>query len=404
MPTSNELFRDAMVRHQIGLQRVQGSIRNDILALLDATEKDLSALIRKRLKSVVPGKGVEFSLATTKRLQILQKAISTLRRTATSNMLKLWNKEMAELLKSEIKFVASAMSAVTPTALSLALPEITTLLSLVTQSPFEGKVMRQWASNIHSKDLNRIMDQIKIGMVQGDSSAAIARRVVGTARLNGTNGVTEITRRHAASITRTAVNHFSNKAKEALYLANSDIIKKEVYVATLDGVTTAICSSLDGREFKVGEGPRPPLHFNCRSTRIGIIDSRVAGERPIKPVTERGLVREFAQKNKLGRITSRSRLPFGTKGTFDKFARVRTRELIGRVPVTQTYQQFLKNQPVQFQNDVLGVTKAKLFRKGGLTLDRYVDVKGNELTLRQLAVLEKDAFIKAGLDPKDFLS
>jgi hypothetical protein len=75
---------------------------------------------------------------------------------------------------------------------------------------------------------------------------------------------------------------------------------------------------------------------------------------------------------------------------------------VGRVPAATTYQDFLKRQPASFQDDVLGRTKGKLFRDGGLTVDQFVDRAGNELTLDQLAATKPEAFVKAGLDPEAF--
>ena len=40
--------------------------------------------------------------------------------------------------------------------------------------------------------------------------------------------------------------------------------------------------------------------------------------------------------------------------------------------------------------------------KGGLTLDKFVELNGNELTLAQLATRHSDAFLRAGLDPAKF--
>jgi len=87
---------------------------------------------------------------------------------------------------------------------------------------------------------------------------------------------------------------------------------------------------------------------------------------------------------------------------FDAFSRERVRELIGQVPAATTYQEWLKRQTREFQDDILGQTKAKLFRKGGVTLDKFVLENGKELTLKQLATQEAAAFRKAGLDPKDY--
>ena len=47
--TSNEELFDALVRHQVHLLRSVGDIRNRILPLLDATEKDIADRVRLRV-------------------------------------------------------------------------------------------------------------------------------------------------------------------------------------------------------------------------------------------------------------------------------------------------------------------------------------------------------------------
>lgn len=90
------------------------------------------------------------------------------------------------------------------------------------------------------------------------------------------------------------------------------------------------------------------------------------------------------------------------KGSFDEFSRRRIRELTGRVPAKMTYQEWLTTQPATFQDDVLGKTRGKLFRKGGLTLDKFVNQAGDEIPLSDLARLHAEAFRAAGLDPVGF--
>ncbi len=396
--TANEAFFDAMIRHQIGLLRLSGSIRNDIFKLMDATEKDMADKIRRGLAS---NKGLT-TPADVRRLQTLMKAIKATRLTATSQITELWVRELRELAKAEPFFVDGALKTVVPVVLETVIPSTRLLQSIVTTKPFEGKVMRKWARQFQLGDLNRIEDQIKIGLVQGESSAAIARRVVGTARLKGRNGVTEISRRHAATITRTAVNAISNQAKRAYYLENSELFSKELYVATLDSRTTPICSSLDGKTFPLGEGPIPPLHMNCRSLRIAVINNQVIGERPARAFTQKQLLREFTKKQGIKPVTSRGALPRGTKGPFDTFSRGRMRELTGTIPAKVSYQQWLNRQPAMFQDDVLGKTRGALFRRGDLKLDKFVNRAGDQIPLSQLARIEREAFIAAGLDPADF--
>ena len=74
----------------------------------------------------------------------------------------------------------------------------------------------------------------------------------------------------------------------------------------------------------------------------------------------------------------------------ERNARIRTtkelwvKDNIGTVPVTITYEQWLRRQPADFQDEVLGKKKGDKFRAGA-SVDRFVDRQGNTLTLKQLA-------------------
>lgn len=174
---------------------------------------------------------------------------------------------------------------------------------------------------------------------------------------------------------------------------------------------SAICRARDGKMAPVGGKPlpkgaeplkppsaRPPGHPNCRSVITSVVeDAERLGERPANPTTEKMLLREYTKAEGLDPVTKRSDLPRGHKGAFDRYKRGRVRELIGRVPATDTYQTWLTRQSAEFQDDVLGKTRGRLFRKGGLKLDRFVDREGNEYTLDELRRRDAEAFERAGL-------
>ena len=128
-----------------------------------------------------------------------------------------------------------------------------------------------------------------------------------------------------------------------------------------------------------------------------MLTPEVIGNRPIREFTKQGLVREYSRQNGLKVQGIRSKLPRGHKGRFDSFAQKRMRELTGRAPAKTTYQEFLGRQSAEFQDDVLGVTRGKLFRNGGLTLDKFVDQSGKLFTLDQLAASHSAAFKAAGV-------
>jgi hypothetical protein len=62
-----------------------------------------------------------------------------------------------------------------------------------------------------------------------------------------------------------------------------------------------------------------------------------------------------------------------------------------------SYDAWLRRQSPETQADILGVAKARLFREGGLTVDRFTDNKGRTLTLEELRRRDATAFERAGL-------
>ena len=57
--------------------------------------------------------------------------------------------------------------------------------------------------------------------------------------------------------------------------------------------------------------------------------------------------------------------------------------MIGTVPEKQTYSQWLTNQSTEFQDDVLGPSRAKLFKSGKVKIDKFIS-NGRRLTLEEL--------------------
>ena len=396
--TANVQWLDALLRHQIFILRTAGSVRNDVTALLNATEKDIADRIRKALQ-MDPAKLTQ----RLKRAEKLIEQIRAVRNKAWDKVDEEWIATMTEFVKGETTFLKNTLELVVPVEIAAKLPSISTLRSLIKDRPFEGKVLKDWAKKIRRDDIDRIAQQVRIGIVQGESSQVIARRVVGTAQLRGRDGVTQITRRNAEAISRTAIIHFSDAARNEFLMANADFFENELFVATLDSRTTPVCRKNDGQIFPLGIGPRPPLHWNCRSLRVAIINNQVIGWRPAKPVTQRMLLREFCQQNGIRTVSARQYLPYGYMTKFDSFARRRIREMTGQVPAKVSYGEWLGRQSREFQDDVLGITRGRLFRRGGVTLDQFVDRTGREIPLSRLAETEASAFRSAGLDPEKFL-
>ncbi len=371
--TSNEQIRDALIRRQSRLLRLGTSTGTDMARLLGLVDADLRKLIETRVAPFT-GNRRKFGPTRTARMNLLRQAIRDLQKPTYIEIQRALHKEMVEIATLESVFTASTIQAALPVVVNLALPNSTLLNAIATSQPFEGKFLSSWIRELNNRDTTRMMDQIRIGMVQGEGEAVIARRIFGTATQNFRDGTRALTKRNVEGIARTAVSFISNQARQEVYAANRSIIPEEVYVATLDGRTTVQCMGLDGKIFKNGEGPVPPVHFKCRSLRAPAVNGAAIGTRPAKATTKQMM-----------------------EGLSKKEQRALSKKLTGTVPATESYQKFLKKQPVGFQRDVLGKTKADLFRKGGLTVDKFTDPKGRTFTIKDLRRDHPEAFIKAGL-------
>jgi hypothetical protein len=135
---------------------------------------------------------------------------------------------------------------------------------------------------------------------------------------------------------------------------------------------------MSDRVFPIDEGPRPPLHINCRSTTVAVLDDRY----------------KFLDEG----ATQSARDPITGK--------------VESVPAGQSYYGWLKTQPAAVQDSIIGPTRGKLLRDGGLSAQRFSELSLGKnfqpLTLygrdlpgggREMGMidLEPTAFIKAGL-------
>jgi len=369
--TANELFRDALLRRQIALAHFERGLQTDIVRVLDETERDLRVAMADRLMAV---EGKAFGTTTNSRLNVMANALAKIRSSAFDEVSSMWDDSLEQLALDEAEFLDRNLKRVSPVMLDTLLPDPVMLAAIVSVEPMGGRVLSEWASTSQRADLQRIMDAVRVGMTQGESTDDIIRRVVGSRDLNGTDGVLEISRRDAAAITQTAVSTVANSARGEYYAANDDIFDTESWVATLDSKTCEECGSLDGQQFPNGTGPKAPLHFNCRCTRVATINGRAIGNRPATSATEEALA-----------------------GLTGKDRRARVQEMTGQVPATTTYPEWLGRQSESFQEHVLGTSRAALFRDGGLTLDKFVNRDGKTLNLDQLRTREPEAFERSGI-------
>ncbi len=372
MPPANDDIRDALLAHQIELLRFSKGLASRIRSLLNRAEPELRARLKARLDRIA-ALGFDPGPATTKRMIATSKLIREINRPTFAEINALVRQELVGLAIGETQFISGLVTASLPVVFNGALPSPKELRGIVFARPFENRILRDWLSTYELGDRRRMMDEIRQGLVFQETPTQIGRRIFGTRALGGADGTREITRRGAQTLAQTSMSAVSNASRQ-LFSKKNKAIRREQYVATLDSRTTPICQSLDGDVFPKDEGPIPPLHLNCRSIRVPVIDGRKLGRRPFVATTEKQL------KGLRGPARARA---------VDK--------LVGSVPAETTYTQFLRGQTAGFQDEVLGPARGRLFRSGELDLKGFVDNSGDRLTLRQLYDRDPGAFQRANV-------
>ena len=348
--TSNEQILDRYIRHQTYLLRYVGGLRNEVLPELVNTEEKLHNAIIKWINRV-NGNRTLTGTSGRKWQREFAEAINRIRGPAWDKISNEVSSQLKELAVSEAAIGASIIESSLPVVIGLAVPPASKLVGIVNSQPFQGRTLKQWLEKSNADDVQRILNAAKIGIVQGQTPTQIAREVVGTKNANYRDGVARTSFNDIESELLTVTNGIQNEVKQALYAENSDIIKKELYVATLDGRTTITCMGFDGQIFPRGKGPIPPLHFRCRSVRVPSINPSALRNRGFDSSLH------------------------GNRALDDE---------IGQVPAKTSYNEWLKNQTNAFQDQVLGKTRAKLFRKNKISLDKFIARDGDVLSLSQL--------------------
>ena len=187
-------------------------------------------------------------------------------------------------------------------------------------------------------------------------------------------GLADFTEREAISIARTYIQTANVAAQAAVYQANDDIVKAWEWSAVLEpgysksGRGTCIrCQSLDGRRFKLGEGPPIPLHVRCRCL--------------MRPVTiswrELGIDREEVDAAiRPYTIRPDANIDAGGMRTIIESGRHRG-----------DYASWWAKQPESFKINAVGPGRYELLKSGKIEFRDLVDSQGQSRTLEQLALI-----------------
>lgn len=420
--TTNLIYFDAAIRHQIGIRNLTTTQVNDLVTILEEADAELREELAILL-SPFAGRPLNIS---SRRYRDLIATVRSMRDEAMDQIGERLVDDMMELADREATFEYGMILAALPIIIPVekhALSKLERLRQLpFSTSPLGMRTLDQWMGNLKQVDQVRIIDAIQQGLALGESVDEIVRRIGGTRRAGFTDGVLAQTRMNLDAIVRTAVNAYSQAGRELVWDENPGLVPYLIWTSVLDSRTSDICRARDGKVAILGDHPtprgvsllepqtaRPPAHVRCRSIMVGAFS--------MEGVVQRMGDRPWSRNRLTGEQTKldfvrRARERYGKdwpelserqqRSLIDAAKMDWARRHIGTVPGSVNYEEWLRRQPHEFQDEVLGKTKGELFRKGGVTLDEFVTTRGKAVTLSQLAKSDPAAFMKAGLDPTSF--
>lgn len=373
MSTVNEKLRDQDIGHQVDLQRYGNDVVRRIIALLNRVDSDLFAQITDALERL-PAESF-----TVERLEQLLYSVRALNAQVYSQVGVELTAEMRKLTEYESGYQFQLFRTILPAQIvaqvEIAAVSIDQVHAAAMARPFQGRLLKEWAAGIEANRMARIRDAVRIGYVENQTVSQIVQRIRGTRAKGYEDGIIQIDRRDAEAVARTAISHTAAFTRDRFLKANGGLIKALVWTSTLDSRTSEGCRIRDGLEYTADDAHKPighkvpwlggpgALHWNCRSTSV--------------PITK--------SWKELGGVDI---------GEFNPSTRA---SMDGQVPDETTYGAWLKKQSAARQDDILGPTRGKLMRDGGLEMDRFYNEKGRYLSLDEMRQRDAAAFARAGI-------
>ena len=359
---ANQAILDATIRHAVFLEQ----LKSGEVAKFAPFLKEIDRSIRERLTRT------DLTDYTVARLERLLSEVDSLLLGIFDRYSEKLNLDLVDIANYEAEFEATSLTRAAPVGITFdaAVPGAAAIRAAILTNPLSvrgadgGKLLKSFIDGFTATERQRLTGAIRQGFFEGQTNFQIIKSIRGTKALQYNDGILATTNRNAGAIVRTAVQHVATQARMETLKENSDVVQFVEIVATLDSKTTQECRSLDKRRFPLASGPRPPFHINCRTTLVA--------------------------------VTRFSAM----------FAEGATRASIGadgpqQVRADLSYYDWLKQQPAAFQDKAIGPVRAKLFREGGLSIERFselqLDRNFSPLTLVQMKALEPLAFERAGI-------
>jgi len=351
-------------RHQSHFERLKSHEVGNFDPFLKQIDTDIRDILTRK------GSGIT-RRALKRQLDMIEVGITG----AFSDYHEVWKQSTKDIAIAESGFEQRTLENVFD-GVNFQLPSDAQIIAAVNAAPIAaagGKVIDVVYKDFTKTETKRIANIIRLGFAEGQTTQQIITRVRGTNAAKFRDGTLAQVKRAQEALVRTTLQTAASVAREQVLKANDDVVDGVQWVATLDARTGSADAALDGKFFPFDKGPRPSLHPNCRCTIIGHLNHKYRA-------LSKGRTRAARDVHiKDGKLQQGKSITVQNK----------------------SYYSWLKSQPAKVQNSIIGPSRGKLLRNGGISSERFAELSLGKnfepLNLKQMRELDPVAFMKAGL-------
>ncbi len=322
----NASLLDILTRHQIYLEGVKLQQAQQFSAIL----LELANVLRK-----------QFALVQYDSLdQLTKEKLNELLVSLRKAQYKIYDKYAADLYRFLREFMEEDKT-LTTDVLSEASGKVIPLVDsvklwsviLAAPLPANGILVKPFIVQFTNLAVNNVLNLVRQGYANKWTLQETLNNIIGTKNANYRDGALNRINNQALAVMATTLQHISIMAQAAVA---QQVYTYYQWVSVIDDRTTHICLSRNEKIYSYGDGPLPPAHIRCRSKIIPVLVSDSVEETP------------------------------------------------------KSYYAWLKRQPAEVQDDILGEVRGAKLRNGKLNakdLPKFDEAK--PLTLTQFKAKRK---------------
>src|SRR5678816_1408680 len=214
MPSANANLADRHLVHALHLERLKSGEVSEVKKLLVKMERDV-------LKTLM---NTDLTTWRKSRYQRLLEQVQTVLRPHYRTIRDTHTTRLADVADLEATWTARSLSETISDPVGVYIAVVSppawsaeTLQSIASDVLFEGSPVATWWGKQATDLRRRFGNVVKQGLLRGEGTAAIVRAVRGSAAMDYTDGILEVSRNQAETLVRSSIQAVTHTARRAVY-------------------------------------------------------------------------------------------------------------------------------------------------------------------------------------------